>query len=99
MDYYLINIDSIEQGDTKIYFTSSKESSYVDFEENQLIKWNTLTLEWYRNTVIEKDKKKMFIWNLQHDNSLYSMLIDSMDIKKSKYPIYQWNSVDRKSVV
>ena len=87
MDYYL---DSIEQGDTKIYFTSSKESSYVDFEENQLIKWNTLTLEWYRNTVIEKDKKKMFIWNLQHDNSLYSMLIDSMDIKKSKYPIYQW---------
>ena len=33
MDYYL---DSIEQGDTKIYFTSSKESSYVDFEENQL---------------------------------------------------------------
>lgn len=90
MDYYLINIDSIEQGDTKIYFTSSKESSYVDFGENQLIKWNTLTLEWYRNTVIEKDKKKMFIWNLQHDNSLYSMLIDSMDIKKSKYPIYQW---------
>ena len=87
MDYYLV---SIEQGDTKIYFTSSKESSYVDFEENQLIKWNTLTLEWYRNTVIEKDKKKMFIWNLQHDNSLYSMLIDSMDIKKSKYPIYQW---------
>ena len=90
MDYYLINIDSIEQGDTKIYFTSSKESSYVDFKENQLIKWNTLTLEWYRNTVIEKDKKKMFIWNLQHDNSLYSMLVDSMDIKKSKYPIYQW---------
>lgn len=87
MDYYL---DSIEQGDTKIYFTSSKESSYVDFEENQLIKWNTLTLEWYRNTVIEKDKKKMFIWNLQHDNSLYRVLIDSMDIKKSKYPIYQW---------
>jgi len=38
MDYYLINIDSIEQSDTKIYFTSSKESSYVDFEENQLIK-------------------------------------------------------------
>ena len=90
MDYYLINIDSIEQSDTKIYFTSSKESSYVDFKENQLIKWNTLTLEWYRNTVIEKDKKKMFIWNSQHDNSLYSMLIDSMDIKKSKYPIYQW---------
>ncbi|MBI1667528.1 hypothetical protein I7X29_02780 [Capnocytophaga sp. p1a2] len=90
MDYYLINIDSIEQDDTKIYFTSSKESSYVDFEENQLIKWNTLTLEWYRNTVIEKDKKKMFIWNLQHDNSLFSMLIDSIDIKKSKYPIYQW---------
>ena len=87
MDYYL---DSIEQGDTKIYFTSSKESSYVDFEENQLIKWNTLTLEWYRNTIIEKNKKKMFIWNLQHDNSLYSMLIDSIDIKKSKYPIYQW---------
>ena len=58
MDYYLINIDSIEQGDTKIYFTSSKESSYVDFEENQLIKWNTLTLEWYRNTVIEKDKRR-----------------------------------------
>ena len=87
MDYYLV---SIEQGDTKIYFTSSKESSYVDFEENQLIKWNTLTLEWYRNTVIEKDKKKMFIWNLQHDKSLYNMLIDSIDIKKSKYPIYQW---------
>ena len=61
MDYYLINIDSIEQDDTKIYFTSSKESSYVDFGENQLIKWNTLTLEWYRNNVIEKDKKKMFI--------------------------------------
>lgn len=38
MDYYLINIDSIKQDDTKIYFTSSKESSYVDFEENQLIK-------------------------------------------------------------
>ena len=90
MDYYLINIDSIEQGDTKIYFTSSKESSYVDFEENQLIKWNTLTLEWYRNTIIEKDKKKRFIWNLQHDKSLYNMLIDSMDIKKSKYPIYEW---------
>ena len=87
MDYYL---DSIEQGDTKIYFTSSKESSYVDFEENQLIKWNTLTLEWYRNTIIEKDKKKRFIWNLQHDKSLYNMLIDSIDIKKSKYPIYQW---------
>ena len=87
MDYYL---DSIEQGDTKIYFTSSKESSYVDFEENQLIKWNTLTLEWYRNTVIEKDKKKRFIWNLQHDKSLYNMLIDSIDIKKSKYPIYEW---------
>jgi len=32
----------------------------------------------------------MFIWNLQHDNSLYRMLIDSMDIKKSKYSIYQW---------
>ena len=44
MDYYLINIDSIEQGDTRIYFTSSKESSYVDFEENQLIKWNTQLL-------------------------------------------------------
>ena len=87
MDYYL---DSIEQGDTKIYFTSSKESSYVDFEENQLIKWNTLTLEWYRNTIIEKDKKKRFIWNLQHDKSLYNILIDSIDIKKSKYPIYQW---------
>ena len=87
MDYYL---DSIEQGDTKIYFTSSKESSYVDFEENQLIKWNTLTLEWYRNTIIEKDKKKRFIWNLQHDKSLYNMLIDSIDIKKSKYPIYEW---------
>ena len=90
MDYYLINIDSIEQGVTKIYFTSSKESSYADFEENQLIKWNTLTLEWYRNTIIEKDKKKRFIWNLQHDKSLYNMLIDSIDIKKSKYPIYQW---------
>ena len=90
MDYYLINIDSIEQDDTKIYFTSSKESSYVDFEENQLIKWNTLTLEWYRNTIIEKDKKKRFICNLQHDKSLYNMLIDSIDIKKSKYPIYQW---------
>ena len=87
MDYYL---DSIEQGDTKIYFTSSKESSYVDFEENQLIKWNTLTLEWYRNTIIEKDKKKRFICNLQHDKSLYNMLIDSIDIKKSKYPIYEW---------
>ncbi len=32
----------------------------------------------------------MFIWNLQHDNSLYNMLIDSIDIKKSKYPIYEW---------
>ena len=48
------------------------------------------TLEWYRNTIIEKNKKKRFIWNLQHDKSLYNMLIDSIDIKKSKYPIYEW---------
>jgi len=49
-----------------------------------------LTIEWYKDSKIEKNIKIPLIWNYYHGGDLYNMLIDSIDLKESKYPFFKW---------
>ena len=90
MDWYIINLKNIKYTESKITFNSTKESSYTEYEDKNIIDWSDLTIEWYKDSTIEKNIKIPFIWNYYHNGDLYNMLIDSIDFKKSKYSIFKW---------
>lgn len=90
MDWYIINTVNMKYTESKITFSSTKESSYLEYEDKNIIDWSDLTVEWYKDSKIEKNIKFPFIWNYYHGGDLYNMLIDSIDLKESKYPFFKW---------
>ena len=90
MDWYIINLKNIKYTESKITFSSTKESSYLEYEDKNIIDWSDLTVEWYKDSKIEKNIKFPLIWNYYHGGDLYNMLIDSVDLKESKYPFFKW---------
>ena len=85
MDWYIINTVNMKYTESKITFSSTKESSYLEYEDKNIIDWSDLTIEWYKDSKIEKNIKFPLIWNYYHGGDLYNMLIDSIDLKESKY--------------
>jgi hypothetical protein len=90
MDWYIINTVNMKYTESKITFSSTKESSYLEYEDKNIIDWSDLTIEWYKDSKIEKNIKFPLIWNYYHGGDLYNMLIDSIDLKESKYPFFKW---------
>lgn len=90
MDWYIINTVNMKYTESKITFSSTKESSYLEYEDKNIIDWSDLTVEWYKDSKIEKNIKFPLIWNYYHGGDLYNMLIDSIDLKESKYPFFKW---------
>ena len=76
--------------ESKITFSSTKESPYLEYEDKHMIDWSDLTIEWYKDSKIEKNIKFPLIWNYYHGGDLYNMLIDSIDLKEYKYPFFKW---------
>ena len=90
MDWYIINTVNMKYTESKITFSSTKESSYLEYEDKNIIDSSDLTIEWYKDSKIEKNIKFPLIWNYYHGGDLYNMLIDSIDLKESKYPFFKW---------
>lgn len=90
MDWYIINTVNMKYTESKITFSSTKESSYLEYEDKNIIDWSDLTIEWYKDSKIEKNIKFPLIWNYYHGGDLYNMLIDSIDLKEYKYPFFKW---------
>ena len=90
MDWYIINLKNMKYTESKIIFSSTKESSYLEYEDKNIIDWSDLTVEWYKDSKIEKNIKFPLIWNYYHGGDLYNMLIDSINLKESKYPFFKW---------
>ena len=47
----------MKYAESKITFSSTKESSYLKYEDKNIIDWSDLTIEWYKDSKIEKNIK------------------------------------------